>query len=114
MSLEFIVTWNGPAIAREVTGGAVRGLNQAAAHLQSKTVQRTPKDTGELRRSLVIFPATIQSPRSGVGSNLHYAIRQHEELSYRHKFGEAKFLERAMNAEARSLQSIIANNLGRG
>lgn len=92
---------------------AVRGLNQAAAYLQDKTIPRTPKDTGELRRSLVIEPAHYRKLQASVGSNLHYAVRQHEELGYRHKYGEAKFLERSMNDNARQIQRIISNNLRR-
>jgi len=114
MSLQFNIQWNGPAITSEMTSRGVRGLNQAAALLQARTVPRTPKDTGELRRSLVIHPAHAGQLYSAVASNLPYAVRQHEELGYRHKHGEAKFLERALNDNASELQAVIANNLNRG
>lgn len=113
MSLQFNIHWNGPAVSAELTNQAVVGLNQAAAYLQRQTVPRTPKDTGELRRSLIIQPASQHRLWSAVTSNLAYAVRQHEELGYRHKFGEAKFLERAANDNASTLQRIIANNLNR-
>lgn len=114
MSLEFNIVWNGPAIQSEMTGRGVRGLNQAAAFLQSRVIPRTPKDTGELRRSLVIQPASVESPTATLSSNLPYAVRQHEELGYRHKYGEAKFLERPFYEEADALQRIIANNIHGG
>lgn len=114
MSLQFNIQWNGPQANQAVTAGAVRGLNQAAALLQARTVPRTPKDTGELRRSLVIQPASSDRLYSSVGSNLAYAVRQHEELGYRHKYGEAKFLERALYDNADQLQAIIANNINQG
>lgn len=113
MALEFNINWNGNAVQEMVTANAVRGLNQAAAFLQARTVPRTPKDTGELRNSLVIQPAEPGRLYSAVGSNLAYAVRQHEELGYRHKHGEAKFLERTMHDQAPQLQRIIANNLNR-
>lgn len=113
MSLQLNINWNGQAIEQVVTANAVRGLNQAAAHLQTRTVPRTPKDTGELRNSLVIQPAEPGRLYSSVGSNLSYAVRQHEELGYRHTVGEAKFLERTLHDQASSLQRIIANNLNR-
>jgi hypothetical protein len=114
MSLQFNIAWNGPAITSEMTSRGVRGLNQAAAYLQAKAVPRTPKDTGELRRSLVIHPAHAGQLFSAVVSNLPYAVRQHEELGYRHKHGEAKYLERPLYDHAAQLQAIIANNLNRG
>lgn len=114
MSVQFNIQWNGPAVSAEMTGRAVRGLNQAAAFLQARTVPRTPFDTGELRRSLIVQPASPNSLVSKVSSNLVYAPRQHEELDYRHKYGEAKFLERAAYDNADQLQAIIANNINRG
>src|SRR5690625_4345547 len=113
MALEFNINWNGRNVDRAITDQAIIGLNQAAAYLQRKTIPRTPKDTGELRRSLVIVPASQQRQYSAVVSNLAYAVRQHEELGYRHKYGEAKFLERAFNDNVETLQRIIANNINR-
>lgn len=114
MALEMNITWNGRQVSQQVARGAVRGLNQAAAFLQGKAVPRTPKDTGELRNSLTIHPASTSTPFSAVTSNLVYATRQHEELGYRHKYGEAKFLERPMYEHRDELQAIIANNMNRG
>ena len=111
MSLEFNIRWNGKEASSQVSRGAVRGLNQAAAFLHSRAVPRTPKDSGELRRSLTIHPASSTRPFSAVTSNLVYAVRQHEELGYRHKYGEAKYLERPMKEHARDLQNIIAQNI---
>src|SRR5699024_159029 len=92
VSLQFNIAWNGPAITSEMTSRGVRGLNQAAALLQSLALPRTHRDTGEFRRSLVSHPAHAGQLFSAVFSNRPYAVRQHEELGYRHKHGEAKFL----------------------
>lgn len=56
-----------------------------------------PVDTGALRAS-----GRVEGPQQDVvkvtfgGAATEYALRQHEELSYRHPVGEARFLVRGL------------------
>jgi len=87
------LTWHGPHVTQVVTAGAVRGLNQAAELVRANTVPLTPLRDGPLRASLTVSEATIDDPVAAVYTNLPYAVRQHEEMGYRHRDGQAKFLE---------------------
>lgn len=102
------LTFYGPDISQAVTAGSVRGVNRAAERVRAVAVARTPLDRGDLRGSLTVVPATLGRPRAAIVSNLPYAVRQHEELSYHHRDGQAKYLESAVNDEAENISAIIA------
>ena len=53
--------------------------------------------------------------QAAVTFNRPYAVRQHEELGYRHpKGGKAKYLEDPMNSEATTMLKIISATIARG
>lgn len=104
MSLKFY----GPEIKQKVSASSVKGLNIGAERVRSVAVAQTPIDQGYLRASLTVIPATVLEPRAAIVSNLAYAVRQHEELSYHHRDGKAKFLESAVNDEAGNVAKIVA------
>jgi hypothetical protein len=59
--------------------------------LQGKAQQLAPVDTGDLRGSAY---TKLGKNSVEVGFNTPYALRQHEELNYRHpRGGQAKYLE---------------------
>lgn len=59
--------------------------------LQGKAQKLAPVDTGDLKGSAF---AEIDGLNGTVGFTEPYALRQHEEVGYRHpKGGEAKYLE---------------------
>lgn len=103
--------WNGPQVTQAVTAGAISGLNKGAERLRSATIPRTPLDQGPLRASLTVVPATTSTLQAAVVTNLPYAVRQHENLGYRHRHGEPKFLERTAYAEESTIQAIIAQHI---
>lgn len=76
-----------------IDAAAAEGLNLAAARVQAVTIPLTPLEYGDLRDSLVVTEATADDLTASVSSDLPYAVRQHEDLTYRHDDGQAKYLE---------------------
>ncbi|MDE0571882.1 hypothetical protein ON058_00440 [Demequina sp. B12] len=95
-----------------MTEAAETGLNRVAHEVAGVAVDRAPLRDGDLRSSLTPIPTHhihADQPTSAVGSDLPYAVRQHEDLSYRHDDGQAKFLETAALDIAQSdFEKILA------
>lgn len=83
-----------------------RGLGVAAEHVLTVSNARVPHEEGTLERS----GATSQDGYTvAISYDTPYAVRQHEDLSYRHDDGrQAKYLESALNDEARTVGDIVA------
>lgn len=91
---------------------AQTALYQGGSIIMTEAKQRAPVDKGPLQNSgYVTLPVT----RSGDtfvevgfgGSAKAYAVKQHEELSYNHDVGEAKYLEKAINAREQVVRERI-------
>ncbi|WP_284291185.1 hypothetical protein [Luteimicrobium album] len=83
-----------------------RGLGVAAEHVLTVSNARVPHEEGTLERS----GATSQNGTTvAISYDTPYAVRQHEDLSLRHDEGrQAKYLESALNDEARTVGDIVA------
>lgn len=107
------LTWNGEAILRGTRAGAVRGLRLGAEHVLQVSRERVPIEEGTLERSAT---ATVDevSLTAAVAYDSPYAVRQHEEMDYRHDAGRtAKYLEKPLAEEAGAVGEIIAAQLRR-
>ncbi|AYD86203.1 hypothetical protein SEA_DAROLANDSTONE_11 [Streptomyces phage Darolandstone] len=107
------LNWNGPAVMRGTRAGAVRGLRIAAEHVLTESRKVVPIEEATLERSGV---ATVDETRltAAVSYDTVYAVRQHEELNYRHDPGRtAKYLERPLTEQADAVAEIIAAQLRR-
>ncbi|MFE0877315.1 hypothetical protein ACFW4X_21070 [Streptomyces smyrnaeus] len=105
--------WNGDAALRGTRAGAIRGLRLGAEHVLAESRKRVPIEEGTLERSGV---ATVdeQQLTAAVSYDTVYAVRQHEELTWRHDAGRtAKYLEGPMTEEADTVAQIIAAQLRR-
>ncbi|MFD8151744.1 hypothetical protein ACFV28_13465 [Streptomyces sp. NPDC059720] len=105
--------WNGAAALRGTRAGAVRGLRVAAEHVLTESRKVVPIEEATLERSGV---ATVDesSLTAAVSYDTPYAVRQHEELNYRHDAGRtAKYLERPLTEQADNVAAIIAAELRR-
>lgn len=105
--------WNGAAAVRGTRAGVVRGLRLAAEHVLAESRRVVPIEEAALERS---GTATVDEDdlRAAVAYDTPYAVRQHEELDYRHDAGRtAKYLERPMREEAGTVEEIIAAQLRR-
>lgn len=96
------------AVAEE---GARKGLVLATNHVLQVSNQRVPNETGDLERS---GRATVDDLRGAVSYDTPYAVRQHEELTWRHsRGGRAKYLESALVDEAGTVRDIVAAQVRR-
>ncbi|WLP90255.1 hypothetical protein [Gordonia sp. NB41Y] len=100
--------WNGAEAMNALSAAAEEGLAEAAKALLASANSRIPLDDGPLRAS---GRTVTQRNEAAVGYNTPYAIKQHERLSYRHKRGQAKWLEVSLRLESQRLQQIIAERI---
>jgi len=106
-------TWNGDEYSLKLAQAAADGLNRGAEFLRAKSVPRAPVDRGPLRGSAQVHEASPDDLESAVSYDTPYAVRQHEELGYRHDDGEAKYLERPLHENDATIQALIAKAIGR-
>ncbi|MFF2014004.1 hypothetical protein ACFVWY_33765 [Streptomyces sp. NPDC058195] len=107
------ITWNGDAASEALHAAAARGLRLGAEHVLERSRARVPIEEGTLERS---GTATVdeQHLSAAVAYDTPYAVRQHEELDYRHDAGRtAKYLEQPMGEESAAVGRIIAAQLRR-
>lgn len=82
-----------------------RGLE----HIRGVSNSLTPIETGNLIGSSAV---EIDQPDSGyVSYKTAYAHRQHEELTWRHEHGQAKYLEQPMVTEADKALQIVGESI---
>lgn len=107
--------WRGDQTDRAVQRGAARGLALGAEHVRGAAVDNAPLDTGALRNSATASHDPDELT-AAVSFDTPYAARQHEELDYHHRTGQAKYLETALNTNhdtiARLVQAQIRKALG--
>lgn len=93
-----------------------RALHREAERIMRTSKQEVPVDTGALRDSGYVEPATITAAGVEVilgygGAAIPYALRQHEELSYAHTVGKAKYLEDPWKAAQTDMDERLALEL---
>jgi hypothetical protein len=107
------VEWNGPEIEVLLDGASANGLMLAAEHLLGVSRQLVPLEEGTLERSGV---ASVDEGEltAAVSYDTVYAVRQHEEMTWRHDPGrQAKYLEVPMFWETDTMLDLIAAELRR-
>lgn len=101
------LTWHGDEITGYMRAGAAKGLTAATEHILQVSRAQVPLEEGTLERSGVasVDPASLTG---AVSYDTVYAVRQHEELTWRHDAGrKAKYLEDPMNDEAGTVRDLI-------
>jgi len=84
--------WHGDNVRKKINTAAHRGLVKGLEFIKQESVKVVPKDTGLLEKSANI--AFNNDMQGVVFYDTPYAIRQHEELNFRHAEGRiAKYLE---------------------
>ncbi|MBB6415835.1 hypothetical protein [Streptomyces sp. AK010] len=107
------LTWNGAAALRGTRAGAIRGLRLAAEHVLERARARVPIEEGTLERSGVAS-VDEEALTAAVSFDTPYAVRQHENLNYRHDSGRsAKYLEGPLTEQADTVAAIIAAQVRR-
>jgi hypothetical protein len=105
--------FDGAPAARELRAAAARGLFLGAEHVLGLATDRVPLDEGYLQST---GTASVDEPSltGMVSFDGPYAVRQHEELTWRHAPGRtAKYLENALNAARPEVAALIAAELRR-
>lgn len=97
-----------------------QALNEEGQIAFRNSQRLVPVDTGTLRRSGVLVPARekgssmIEVVMGYGGAASAYALKQHENLSYRHKEGQqAKYLEEPVKARQEKLSQNIQRRMKR-
>lgn len=97
-----------------VAQAVAAGLYMEGNIIMTEAKRQTPVDTGTLRGSGFVALPTIEPGRIELeigfgGPARSYAVEQHENLFYRHPVGNAKFLERPMNAHETLFADEVAS-----
>ena len=109
MSME----WRGDRIIAKVADERRKALKKAAEMVLTKAQQVAPVDTGELVRSATIN-YTENGDHAELSFNTAYAHRQHEDLSYTHPQGQAKYLEQPLRENADAVLKSVGQAVARG
>ncbi|MFF2522430.1 hypothetical protein [Streptomyces liangshanensis] len=107
------IRFNGDLAARELRAAAARGLLLGAEYVLGESQAVVPLDEAALSRS---GTASVDEAAliAAVSYDTPYAIRQHEELDFRHAPGRtAKYLEGPLNSSANQVRDIVAAQLRR-
>lgn len=104
--------WYGDQVARAAKAAAQAGLRKAGEFVRGESQQRAPVDEGTLRASATV--KDVDADTVSVGYYTPYAVKQHEELGFRHpKGGQAKYLESVLTEEQSTIKAIIAAEVRR-
>jgi hypothetical protein len=102
------VEWNGPEILALIEDAEPAGLLLAAEHLLQVSRTEVPIEEATLERSGVAS-VDADDREAAVSYDTPYAVRQHEEMDWRHDEGrKAKYLEDPMNNERETLLELAA------
>lgn len=90
---------------------ASEGLQRALEHTLGKAKELVPLKEGTLERS---GRADVDGLNGAISFDTVYAVRQHEELTWKHLPGrQAKYLEQPMNTEREVMLQLMAVPLRR-
>jgi hypothetical protein len=102
--------WFGDQIKAQISEQVDRKLQACGQDLKQRSSDQAPVDTGDLRGNCAA--SEVRDHELRVGYSLPYALRQHEELGYRHpKGGKAKYLEDPFNENAHRYIRYIGEGL---
>ena len=114
------VKWHGDLVKAKVKAGAERGLMLAAEDVLEKSNRVVPIEDSDLLKSGHAWPPDQVgivgggAMQAAVTYDTPYAVRQHEELTYRHDAGHtAKYLENTVNEAraAKTLDKLVAQEV---
>lgn len=106
-------------IAERSGTSALSALFEEGQEIMTAAKKRTPVDTGDLRRSGTVRQKQAKGARGRDievtlqfgGPAAPYALEVHENLKVKHRVGEAKFLERAVNEAARTMSVRLVRRM---
>jgi hypothetical protein len=107
--------FDGKAASRRARRAVALGLNKWLDKVAAQSQVEVPKDQLPLARSMQTYPADAGKLAVGISYDTEYALRQHEELSYRHPTPgtKAKYLEDPINDWRPKVGAFIAKEAQR-
>lgn len=88
------IKWNSSGAIRAVTRATRKSTIDLMEEVKKRAVEYCPLDKGDLRASARV---EYYSSSTVCYFDEPYALIQHENLNFKHKIGQAKYLERAFN-----------------
>lgn len=108
MSIDWSIRLDLDRVAEAATRTASTAAGKAMEHIRGVAAALTPEDTGHLIGTATV---TVDGDEATITYDGPYARRQHEELTWRHDKGQAKFLEQPMNTEKNTALGIVAKEI---
>jgi len=111
MAKYYNVNWFGDDVKKKVMTANEKAITLGLEFIKQESVKVAPKDTGLMEKSAQV---TISEDRKTgfVSYDTPYAIRQHEELDYKHAEGRiAKYLELPLQQNAKKALEIMGRVL---
>ena len=107
MAEGFRLTWDDDAVLAALDGASFDGLLLAGEHLLQVSSALAPHEEGDLERSGEVS-SDASTGQVAVSYDRPYAVRQHEELTWRHDEGrQAKYLEEPMSTERDTMLALV-------
>lgn len=108
-----VVHWRGKQASVAIMAAARRGVILWGEWILEQSRRIVPLDEAVLANSGAVTPSP-DGDRSYISFDTRYAVRQHEELGWRHLPGrQAKYLETPWNASRRIGLRLVANQIRR-
>ena len=99
----------------DIPNKTLKGIEKAMGIIYDASQPLVPVDTGALKRSGVIqdvkggFKIKYHSENPKTGYN--YAVIQHENTSFKHRVGQAKYLEDAIKNNLDEIEDAIVKEI---
>lgn len=108
MSIEWEINLDLERVSAAADTGAPIGAGKAMEHIRGVATALTPEDTGHL---ISTADVQVNGNDATITFDGPYARRQHEELTWRHEKGQAKYLEQPMHTEKDTALGIVAKEI---
>ena len=99
----------------DIPNKTLKGLEKAMGIIYNASQPLVPVDTGALKRSGIVeqvdngFKIKYHSENPTSGYN--YAVIQHENMSFNHRVGQAKYLEDAIKNNMDEIEKVIVEEV---
>lgn len=108
MSIEWVIDLDLDRVSEAATTAAPVGAGKAMEHIRGVSAALTPEDSGHL---VGTGDVQVDGNDASLTYDGPYARRQHEELTWRHEKGQAKYLEQPMHTERDTALGIVAKEI---
>ena len=108
MSIEWVIELELDRVSDATAAATPIGAGKAMEHIRGVSAPLVPYESGHL-----VGTADVQvvGDEASLTYDGPYARRQHEELTWRHETGQAKYLEQPMRTEKDTALAIVAKEI---